>query len=247
MQTPQHLAIIMDGNGRWAERRQLPRTAGHSRGADTVRTVIEECRLQGIRYLTLYAFSSENWGRPPAEIDALMSLLARYLANDLPKMLGEGIRFNVIGEIERLPDDVQFSLKEAMERTSNNREMVLTLALSYGGRDEILRAVRRVCRQVSAGKLGIEDIDEDVFSGALDTHDLPDPDLLIRTSGEMRVSNFLLWQLAYAELYFTETLWPDFDIHELHRALELYAKRERRYGLTAEQVTQSTSFKEGNH
>ncbi|MCP3177796.1 MAG: isoprenyl transferase [Desulfuromonadales bacterium] len=247
MQTPQHLAIIMDGNGRWAERRQLPRTAGHSRGADNVRTVIEECRLQGIRYLTLYAFSSENWGRPPAEIDALMSLLARYLANELPKMLGEGIRFNVIGEIERLPADVQVSLKEAMERTGNNQEMVLTLALSYGGRDEILRAVRGLCRQVSAGTLATEDIDEEVFSGALDTHDLPDPDLLIRTSGEMRVSNFLLWQLAYAELYFTETLWPDFDVAELRRALELYAQRERRYGLTAEQVTQSSSPKEGNH
>ncbi|MDW7646012.1 MAG: isoprenyl transferase [Desulfuromonadales bacterium] len=244
MQIPQHLAIIMDGNGRWAERRQLPRTAGHSRGADTVRTIIEECRQQGIRYLTLYAFSSENWGRPPAEIDALMSLLARYLANELPKMLGEGIRFNVIGEIERLPDDVQVSLREAMERTGSNSEMVLTLALSYGGRDEILRAVRGLCRQVAAGTLAVEDIDEDTFAGALDTHDLPDPDLLIRTSGEMRVSNFLLWQLAYAELYFTETLWPDFDVAELRRALELYARRERRYGLTAEQVTPSSSPKE---
>ena len=247
MQIPQHLAIIMDGNGRWAERRQLPRTAGHSRGADTVRTVIEECRLQGVRYLTLYAFSSENWGRPASEIDALMSLLARYMASELPKMLGEGIRFNVIGEIGRMPDDVIVSLQEAMERTRNNTEMVLTLALSYGGRDEILRAVRGLCRQVSEGKLKVEEIDEDVFSGALDTHDLPDPDLLIRTSGEMRVSNFLLWQLAYAELYFTETLWPDFDVQELHRALELYAKRERRYGLTTGQLNQSVPFEEGNH
>lgn len=236
MQIPRHLAIIMDGNGRWAERRGLPRIAGHSRGVETVRSVIEECRQQGVKYLTLYAFSSENWGRPQPEVDALMGLLGRYLGSELPRMLSEGVRFKVIGDISRLPDDVVSILQKTVGKTATNSGLVLTLALSYGSRDEILRAVRTLAQSVLDRGTEVSGIGEKEFSMALDTYDLPDPDLLIRTSGEMRVSNFLLWQLAYTELYFTDTLWPDFDVSELRMALEEYGRRQRRYGLTANQL-----------
>ena len=244
MQIPRHLAIIMDGNGRWAERRSLPRIAGHSRGVETVRSVIEECRQQGVKYLTLYAFSSENWGRPQPEVDALMGLLGRYLGSELPRMLSEGVRFKVIGDISRLPDDVVSILGEAVRKTTTNSGLVLTLALSYGSRDEILRAVRTLAQSVLDGGTEVSGIGEKEFSMALDTYDLPDPDLLIRTSGEMRVSNFLLWQLAYTELYFTDTLWPDFAVSELRMALEEYGRRQRRYGLTANQLDSSAQSQE---
>jgi undecaprenyl diphosphate synthase len=233
---PRHLAIIMDGNGRWAKQRRLPRIAGHRRGVETVRAIVEECRSLGIAHLTLYAFSSENWGRPDDEVSALMGLLSRYLKSELETMLAQRIRLNVIGETARLPGEVRRVLEETVEHTAVNNEMVLTLALSYGARNEIVRAVRFVTEEALAGRIAPGAIDETFFAKALDTAGLPDPDFLIRTSGEMRISNFLLWQLAYAELYFTEVLWPDFNSRELHRALQEYGRRKRRYGLTDEQI-----------
>jgi undecaprenyl diphosphate synthase len=233
---PRHLAIIMDGNGRWAKQRRLPRIAGHRRGVETVRAIVEECRSLGIAHLTLYAFSSENWGRPDDEISALMGLLSRYLKSELETMLAQRIRLNVIGEAARLPAEVRKVLEETVDRTAFNNEMVLTLALSYGARNEIVRAVRFVTEEALAGRITPGAIDETFFAKALDTAGLPDPDFLIRTSGEMRISNFLLWQLAYAELYFTEVLWPDFNSRELHKALQEYGRRQRRYGLTGEQI-----------
>jgi len=235
MRIPQHLAIIMDGNGRWAEQRQLPRIFGHRQGVETVRTVVKECRALGIPHLTLYAFSSENWGRPAAEVAALMELLGLFLAQELETLMSEDIRLRVIGNIALLPVDVRRVLEDTIERTAGNQRLVLTLALSYGARDEILRAVQSLATEVAGNKLAVAEIDEQCFSAALDTAGLPDPDLLIRTSGEMRISNFLLWQLAYAELYFTEVLWPDFSAVELRLALEDFAARQRRFGLTAAQ------------
>lgn len=235
MRIPQHLAIIMDGNGRWAEQRQLPRIFGHQQGVETVREVVKECRALGIPHLTLYAFSSENWGRPAAEVAALMELLGLFLAQELETLMNEDIRLRVIGNIALLPVAVRQVLEDTIERTAGNRRLVLTLALSYGARDEILRAVQALATEVEGGELSVAEIDEQRFSAALDTAGLPDPDLLIRTSGEMRISNFLLWQLAYAELYFTEVLWPDFSAEELRRALDAFAARQRRFGLTAAQ------------
>jgi undecaprenyl diphosphate synthase len=248
MRIPRHLAIIMDGNGRWAEQRRLPRIVGHRRGVETVREIVEECRALGISFLTLYAFSSENWGRPKDEVGALMGLLGRYLKSELETMLTHKIRLRVIGEMGRLPEEVRKVLEAAIERTSGNGEMVLTLALSYGARDEMLRAVRYLVSEALAGRLRPEDLDENVFGGAIDTADLPDPDFLIRTSGEMRISNFLLWQLAYTELYFIDTLWPDFNRGELHRALREYGRRQRRFGLTGAQIgDEDLSPEEGHH
>ncbi len=236
MRLPQHLAIIMDGNGRWAEQRRLPRIAGHRKGVETVQQVVRGCRERGIRYLTLYAFSSENWGRPDEEVGALMSLLGVYLRRELKTMLREGICLRVIGETSRLPVDVQGILQDAVARTADRTAMTLTLALSYGSRDELLRAIRTVGARVAAGEMLPEQVDEEVFSGCLDTAGLPDPDLLIRTSGEMRISNFLLWQIAYTELYFSDVYWPDFSVQELQLALEEYARRQRRFGLTGRQI-----------
>jgi undecaprenyl diphosphate synthase len=227
MHLPQHLAIIMDGNGRWAEQRNLPRIFGHRRGVETVKVIVEECRSLGIPYLTLFAFSSENWGRPAEEVAALMELLGQFLEQELNSLLEQKIRLNVIGDTV---------LERTVAKTAGNREMVLTLALSYGARNEILRAVRALAGEVAAGKLVTGQIDEAGFTRALDTGDLPDPDFLVRTSGEMRISNFLLWQLAYAELYFTEVLWPDFDVRELRNALQDFSSRQRRFGLTAQQI-----------
>ncbi|MDY0268075.1 isoprenyl transferase [Trichloromonas sp.] len=245
---PEHLAIIMDGNGRWAERRHLPRIAGHHRGVEAVREVVSECRTLGVRYLTLYAFSSENWGRPEDEVNALMGLLIRYLASELDDLCARSIRFRVIGEIERLPAEVVRVLRETMERTAGNTSMVLTLALSYGSRNELIRAMRSLAREVAAGRLAPEEIDEARVAGALDTAGMPDPDLLIRTSGEMRISNFLLWQLAYAELYYTEELWPDFSRQKLHEALAVFARRQRRFGLTSAQIAEGDGpFEENSH
>ena len=236
MRLPQHLAIIMDGNGRWAEQRRLPRIAGHRKGVETVQQVVRSCRQLGIRHLTLYAFSSENWGRPDEEVGALMGLLAVYLRRELKTMLREGIRLRVIGETTRLPAEVQAILNDAVTRTADRTTMTLTLALSYGSRDEMLRAVRQIGVDIGAGRLAPEQINESVVAEYLDTCGLPDPDLLIRTSGEMRISNFLLWQIAYTELYFSEVFWPDFSEAELQRALEEYARRQRRFGLTGSQI-----------
>ena len=235
MRIPQHLAIIMDGNGRWAEQRQLPRIFGHRQAVETVRTVVKECRAIGIPHLTLYAFSSENWGRPAAEVAALMELLGLFLAQELETLMAEDVRLRVIGNTDLLPVEVRQVLEGTINRTAGNRRLVLTLALSYGSRDEILRAVKDLAAEVEGGELAVSDIDEQLFSASLDTAGLPDPDLLIRTSGEMRISNFLLWQLAYAELYFTDVLWPDFSADELRRALDDFSARQRRFGLTAAQ------------
>lgn len=233
---PIHLAIIMDGNGRWAQERMLKRIVGHRKGVETVRYVVEESSLLGIKYLTLFAFSSENWLRPKTEVRSLMALLKRYLARETSRMMSNNIRFNVIGDREELPEDVNAAVQEAVEKTAGNSGMTLTLALSYGARREILRAVARLAADAASGKIAADEISESLFAGYLYTAGIPDPDLLIRTSGEMRLSNFLLWQIAYSELYFTEVNWPDFGREEFYRALAAYQSRERRYGLISDQV-----------
>jgi len=248
MRIPRHLAIIMDGNGRWAEQRRLPRIAGHGRGVETVQEIVRECRSLGVSCLTLYAFSSENWGRPKEEVSALMSLLGRYLKSELKTMLNQDIRLHVIGDAERLPATVRSILQDAVRKTAGNRTMVLNLALSYGSRNEILRTVRQLAWRVREGGLDPGEIDEKVFEASLDTAGMADPDLLIRTSGEMRISNFLLWQLAYTELYFCDVLWPEFDTGELHRAFREFGRRQRRFGLTGSQVDDGGgNFREDGH
>jgi undecaprenyl diphosphate synthase len=234
---PVHLAIIMDGNGRWAQQRMLKRIVGHQRGAETVKMVVEQASLMGIKYLTLFAFSSENWLRPALEVRALMTLLKKYIRQETARMMRKNIRYNVIGNRSELPDDVNQTLEDAIRETANNTGMTLTLALSYGGRQELSMAATRLTRDVLAGKLSPDDISMDTFGSYLDTGGLPDPDFLIRTSGEMRISNFLLWQLAYTELYFTDTNWPDFTINEFHKALADFQSRERRFGMTSDQLT----------
>ena len=229
---PKHVAIIMDGNGRWALRRGSPRIAGHKRGADNVRRVTEQCRQLGIPVLTLYAFSDENWGRPKEEVGFLMDMLGSYLKNEIAAMKANGIRFRTIGRIERLPSSARKWIERAMTETATNAGLVLNLALSYGGRGEILEAVKRMTS--AGGAAGT--LTEELFSSYLDTAGLPDPDLIIRTSGEKRISNFLLWQAAYAELYFTDTLWPDFEEKDLLAAILDYQGRQRRFGLTQEQL-----------
>jgi undecaprenyl diphosphate synthase len=226
----------MDGNGRWARKRSLPRIAGHEAGVSAVRDVVEACCRLGIKVLTLYAFSSENWNRPSNEVNALMNLLDKYLRSELKKMLENNIRLAVIGEIDRLPRDVLETLRNALNDTKNNEAMILNLALGYGGRGEIIRAVRQIVSDCIAGKLSPSDINEESFSRYLFTTGLPDPDLLIRTAGEFRISNFLLWQLTYTEIYVTDTLWPDFRRDNLIKALEDYQNRERKFGLTSEQI-----------
>jgi undecaprenyl diphosphate synthase len=222
----------MDGNGRWAKKRSLNRIRGHREGAESVRDIVRACREMGIEVLTLYAFSTENWQRPRQEIWALMSLLKDFLRSELGEMMENGIRLNAIGQIERFPDDVLTVLREVMDETRKNPGMILNLALSYGGRDEIVTAARRIVAEVQAGRLQVEEISERVFSKYLYTEGMPEPDLLIRTGGEMRISNFLLWQIAYTEIYVTDTLWPDFRREELIRILHDYQKRERRFGVT---------------
>ncbi len=233
---PQHLAIIMDGNGRWAQQRMLKRIVGHQRGAETVNMVVEQAWQLGIKYLTLFAFSSENWSRPALEVKALMTLLKKYIRQETARMMRKNIRYNVIGNRSDLPDDVNATLDEAIRQTANNTGMLLTLALSYGGRQELSMAAARVARDVVAGKLTPDNITVDLFGSYLDTGGLPDPDFLIRTSGEMRISNFLLWQLAYTELYFTDINWPDFTINEFNKALADFQARERRFGKTSDQL-----------
>jgi len=233
---PRHIAIIMDGNGRWAESRHLPRILGHRRGVETVRKIVNAVRNEEIPFLTLYAFSSENWQRPDEEVGALMGLLGHYLSSELKTMLQENIRLQVIGDTSRLPENVRAILLDAVQKTADNRTMTLILALSYGGRAELVQAARQLAAKVAAGELAPDTIDDAQFADCLETHGIPDPDLLIRTSGEMRISNFLLWQIAYAELYFSETYWPDFDETQLQAALVEYARRQRRFGLTGAQL-----------
>ena len=235
-QLPQHIAIIMDGNGRWAKKRSLNRIRGHREGAESVRDIVRACREIGIAVLTLYAFSTENWRRPQKEVSALMKLLKQFLKSELSEMMENDIRLNALGEIERFPQDVLAVLKEVMERTRGNGGMVLNLALSYGGRNEIVTASRLIATEVREGRLGPEEITEELFENYLYTRGMPEPDLLIRTSGEMRISNFLLWQIAYAEIFITPTLWPDFRRKELFEILKDFQKRERRFGATGDQI-----------
>jgi undecaprenyl diphosphate synthase len=226
----------MDGNGRWAEARGLPRVAGHEAGAESVREITRACREAGLQALTLYSFSTENWRRPEEEVRALMGLLGRYLVEERRELLENGIRLNAIGQLDRLPLAVRAALKELMHATRNNTGMVLTLALSYGGRAEIVEAARALAKKAASGRLRPDAIDEAALAAELGTAGLPDPDLLVRTSGEMRLSNFLLWQLAYAEIHVTDVLWPDFRRSELEKAFASFRARERRFGKTGAQV-----------
>ncbi len=238
---PDHIAIIMDGNGRWAKKHALGRIAGHKKGAEAVRTVTRTCRELGVKYLTLYAFSVDNWSRPSGEVDALMKLLARYLKSELAEMQQNGIRLNIIGDVGRFKTSVRTIINEVCQKTEGNQGMVLTLALNYGGREDITDALKRLLKDVRSGRFKDEDPDQEAFSQYLATAGMPDPDLLIRTSGEYRLSNFMLWQAAYTEFYFTEVLWPDFGKTELLSAIEDYRKRERRFGLTSEQIREGSS------
>jgi undecaprenyl diphosphate synthase len=233
---PRHIAIIMDGNGRWAKKKLLNRISGHVKGVDAVREVVTACRELGIKVLTLYAFSVENWRRPKDEVAALMKLLKDYLIKEGEEMLQNNIRLCAIGRVEDLPLDVQNTLQETMKKTEQCDGMILNLALSYGGRSEILHAAQGLLSDFQKGKIKPEEITLQRFSQYLWTRGIPDPDLLIRTSGEFRISNFLLWQIAYTELYVTDTLWPDFDRRELSKAIADYQSRERRFGLTSEQL-----------
>lgn len=230
MAIPRHVAIIMDGNGRWAVEHGKPRVEGHRCGAATIETVVEAARARGIEYLTLYAFSEENWQRPESEVLSLMQLLKEFLIVKRAKMVAEGIRFRAIGDVDKLPSDVREEIENSVEATKGGSRMTLIVALSYGARQELCRAVNGLAKQ---GRLPIT---PDAITEALDTSEFPDPDLLIRTSNEYRISNFLLWQLAYTELYFTDTLWPDFGAAELDQAIEVYSQRERRFGMTSEQL-----------
>jgi undecaprenyl diphosphate synthase len=227
---PAHVAIIMDGNGRWARQRHLPRIEGHREGAESVRTIVRAAGEAGIKYLTLYAFSVENWSRPKDEVDTLMKYLARYLKSEVSDLMRNNVRLEVIGQIYRLPEFVQEQLAKTRAALSRNNGLTAVLALSYGGRQEIVEAVRDIATKVQRGKLEAAEINEQVISQHLYTKNIPDPDLLLRTSGEMRVSNFLLWQISYAELVVTPTLWPDFRKPQFFEALEEYARRHRRFG-----------------
>jgi undecaprenyl diphosphate synthase len=227
---PRHVAVIMDGNGRWAKQRGLPRIEGHRQGAESARTIIRTAGELGVKYLTLYAFSAENWNRPKDEVDALMKYLIHYLKTETPELNKNNVRLEVIGQIYRLPENVQEHLKKSIATLSKNSGLTLVMALSYGSRIEIVDAVRRIAEKSRDGKLEPADITEEVISQHLWTRNIPDPDLLIRTSGEMRVSNFLLWQISYAELVITPTLWPDFRKPQFVAALEEYARRHRRFG-----------------
>lgn len=239
---PRHIAIIMDGNGRWAQQRSLPRVAGHKQGVESVREAVRTCRELGIQVLSLYAFSRENWNRPKWEVKALMQLLSRYLKSEIQELKKNGIALRVIGNLEQLPEKLQPQLIKAIEQTQENKSMILNVALSYSGRAEILMAVRKMAQAILNKDLSIEDISEAQFEKFLYTHGLPDPDLLIRTSGEYRLSDFLIYQSAYTEIYVTQTLWPDFRKKHLLTAIQEFHKRERRFGLTGEQVRRKNSL-----
>jgi undecaprenyl diphosphate synthase len=238
-QIPQHIAIIMDGNGRWAKKNSLPRIQGHWEGVKSVDRIVSLSRKLEIQALTLYSFSDENWNRPPVEINALMKILDHYLNKELDRMKNENIRFNTIGQVEELPNEIQKIITHAIDFTKNCTGMTLTLALSYGGRQEILNAVQQIAVKVVSGELHIDDINYSVFENYLHTNTLPELDLLIRTSGEMRISNFLLYQIAYTELYYTKVQWPEFKEDDLLNAIIDFQGRERRFGMTHEQILKS--------
>ena len=227
---PQHVAIILDGNGRWAKKRFLPRNVGHAQGAKTVEQICEDAHDLGIKYLTVYAFSTENWKRSEDEVNALMKLLDKYLKDCLERSSKNNMRVRVIGDISRLSEALQAKIVELEEKSAINTGLNFTVALNYGGRDEMLRGMKKMIQDIEEKKLSIEDVSEEVFSSYLDTKGIPDPDLIIRTSGEQRISNYLLWQIAYSEFYFTDVLWPDFDKKELQKAIDYYAGRDRRFG-----------------
>ena len=233
---PRHIAIIMDGNGRWAQKHTLGRISGHKKGADSVRATVKACRELGIRYLTLYAFSVENWFRPREEVEALMNLLEEYVEKEIDELSSHGIRLLTIGNTAALSKSLRKKVRDAVRRTARNREMFLNVALSYGGRDEIVQAARKILKDGLAGKIAPADVTKELFPRYLYTARIPDPDLLIRTSGEYRLSNFLLWQMAYTEFYFTDVLWPDFRREDLMKAIAAYQARERRFGLTSDQL-----------
>ena len=230
MSVPKHIAIIMDGNGRWAKERGLPRISGHEQGAESVRAVTEACVELGVQFLTVYAFSTENWKRPEAEITALWALLEHFIAQETPTLMKNGVRLQAIGRLHELPQSCQTALQEAIDLTAKNPATTLILALNYSGRTEIIDTVRRLCREASTGQVSGEEITEEVFSQHLYTGAYPDPDLLIRTSGELRLSNFLLWQLSYTEIYVTQKMWPDFGKDDLRDAIAEFNKRQRRFG-----------------
>ncbi len=233
---PQHVAIIMDGNGRWAKRRGLPRSAGHREGVKSVKKIVEAAGELEIDFLTLYTFSKENWRRPVTEVSMLMKLLVNSLRKEIDELMEKNVRLRTIGDLNDLPPFAAEELNSGMERTQHNTGLTLNLALSYGGRSEIVSAAKEIARRVRDGELYLEDLDEEIFSDSLYTQNIPDPDLLIRTSGEQRISNFLLWQLAYSEIYVTHTLWPDFRKDNFYEALVNYMRRERRFGMVSEQV-----------
>ena len=233
---PQHVAIIMDGNGRWAKKKGYLRAIGHENGVDALRNVATTAAKMGVRYLTVYAFSSENWNRPKSEVNALMSLLVSSLKKELKTLTENDISLSAIGHLASLPGKCQSELADVMAKTASHKRMTLTLALSYGSKAEIIEATRHLAQQVAAGEISVDDITEEEFSKHLYTSDMPDPDLLIRTSGEHRISNYLLWQIAYSEMYFTPVLWPEFDEEEFKRAILSYQNRERRFGKISEQL-----------
>ncbi|WP_372794788.1 isoprenyl transferase [Lutibacter sp.] len=233
---PNHIAIIMDGNGRWAKLKGKPRVFGHKNGVTSVRQVIEGCAEVGVNYLTMYAFSTENWNRPKLEVKTLMALLVSSLKKELKTLQKNNIKLNTIGNLENLPEKAQIELAEVIEKTKNNTTLTLTLALSYGSREEIVNVIKNISKKVVNNQLNVEEINEKIINNHLYTFSLPDVDFMIRTSGEKRISNFLLWQIAYAELYFTDTLWPDFRKENLFNAILEYQNRERRFGKTSEQI-----------
>ena len=230
LKIPEHVAIIMDGNGRWAKKRGLPRVAGHRKGADSVRRAVESCDKLGVKYLTLYAFSSENWNRPEKEVNALMGLLEKFLKEKTPEMMEDNVRLTSMGRLDDLPYNVRNELNKAMESTAGNTGVTMNLALSYGGREEIVDAVKSIASKVKSGNLNITDVNNELFSQEIYTSEMPDPDLLIRTSGELRLSNFMLWQLSYAEIFITDKLWPDFCHEDFVTAITDFTKRDRRFG-----------------
>ncbi len=230
MNIPQHVAIIMDGNGRWAKKKMMPRNYGHAQGSKVVEKICEEAYRIGIKYLTVYAFSTENWNRPREEVDSLLKLLKSYMKDCLKTSSKNNMRVRILGDISRLETNLQESILNLEKESAKNTGLNFQVALNYGGRDEIVRGIKKLAVDCQTGKLNIDDVDIDKFSSYLDTEGIPDPDLLIRTSGELRLSNFMLWQLAYTEFYVTDTLWPDFNINELKKAVVYYNSRDRRYG-----------------
>lgn len=235
MNIPQHIAIILDGNGRWAKAKGMPRNYGHAQGSKNVERICEETYKMGVKYLTVYAFSTENWSRPKEEVDALMKLLRNYMKTCLKTAAKNRMKVRVLGDKTKLDDDIRKRIKELEKATVDNDGLNFQIALNYGSRDEMIRAMKKMAADCKEGKLEVEDISESVFEAYLDTHDIPDPDLLIRTSGELRLSNYLLWQLAYTEFYFTDVLWPDFTKKELEKAILHYNNRDRRFGGTKEE------------